>query len=179
MCCKTMEVYELKKPPGVWCSHCTIGKGCKIYGEHPPTCQGFRCQWLLNPAIADGLRPDRSKVVLTSDDGGTRLIAHCDPATPIVWKKEPMYSCLKAEARHTWGSNLTVVARAGRRIWVIAPTEDLDLGEIDPRSPYVIDQRADGRAEVRVLPPIAEDQNPDEVMSRMRKGLRRHGGRPE
>jgi hypothetical protein len=37
----------LAKPVNVWCPHCNIGQGCKIYGAHPQGCQDFSCQWLL------------------------------------------------------------------------------------------------------------------------------------
>ena len=61
-CCKTHEVVEINKPAGVWCAHCEIGKGCRIYNERPQTCKSFRCLWLRG--IGKGKdRPDRSKVV--------------------------------------------------------------------------------------------------------------------
>jgi hypothetical protein len=99
LCCKVMEIEELKKPVGSWCSHCEPGKGCTIYGSHPPSCQDFTCQWLLESSMPDEFRPDRARVaVLVADGEGPRLIARCDPSNPTAWQREPMYSTLKAQA---------------------------------------------------------------------------------
>lgn len=62
-CCKTLEVVELNKPPGKWCQHCSIGKGCKIYFERPQSCHEFRCEWLKGFGEEQD-RPDRVKVIL-------------------------------------------------------------------------------------------------------------------
>jgi hypothetical protein len=66
-CCKTHAILELNKPRGKWCAHCTIGKGCKIYGEHPPTCKDFACAWLEGLDSAED-RPDRVKIVVDSQE---------------------------------------------------------------------------------------------------------------
>ena len=150
-CCKVLEIVELAKPAGKWCDHCLPGKGCGIHGDHPPSCQAFKCQWLLDPGLPHRFRPDQTKVVLIFDADGTRLTAHCDPANPLAWRREPMRSRLRQQAAGVWGKG-TVVAKAGHRMWVIAPTHEIDLGEIDPRSPINIEQYADGTIEVAVLP---------------------------
>jgi hypothetical protein len=153
-CCKVMGIAELAKPQGVWCPHCRPGRGCGIYGAHPPSCQSFACQWLSEPGMPDIYKPDRSKVVLDTDPGGPRLIALCDPAAPVAWREEPMYSLLKGQAREKWGSPMMVLAKAGLRMWLITPKEDIDLGLVDPRSPLDVQQRPDGSAVVKVLPPV-------------------------
>ena len=64
-CCKTHEIEspEFSKPPGKWCVHCDIGRGCRIYGQRPDDCKQFVCEWLKG-AGGDELRPDRAKLVL-------------------------------------------------------------------------------------------------------------------
>ena len=62
-CCKALEVVELIKPPGKWCPHCSIGKGCKIYADRPSSCREFRCEWLKGLGEEQD-RPDRTKVIL-------------------------------------------------------------------------------------------------------------------
>ncbi len=59
-CCKHMNVPELDKPAGTWCRHCRIGVGCGNYEERVEACFVFRCQWLIDEAMPDELRPDRS-----------------------------------------------------------------------------------------------------------------------
>jgi len=52
----------LNKPAGIWCEHCNVGKGCGIYGNHPPGCKDFACQWLLGED-SENKRPDLVQIV--------------------------------------------------------------------------------------------------------------------
>ena len=61
-CCKSLGVLELKKPPGKWCKHCTIGRGCNVYTTRPLSCQEFRCEWLKGLGVAEE-RPDQIGVI--------------------------------------------------------------------------------------------------------------------
>lgn len=61
-CCMTHGVFELKKPPGEYCSHCEIGRGCKIYANRPLACQKFNCEWLLGLGLSES-RPDKTQIV--------------------------------------------------------------------------------------------------------------------
>lgn len=155
-CCKVMGIEELSKAPGEWCRHAKPGRGCAIHGEHPASCQAFACQWLAQPDMPDAYKPDLTKVVMTvENDPQPRLIANCEPANPVAWRNEPIYSLLKGRAQATWNSSALVVARAGLRMWLIAPAEDIDLGEVVPGSPLVIEQAASGAIKVTILPAVA------------------------
>ena len=155
-CCKVMAIDELKKPNGQWCEHRCSQVGCSIYRRHPASCKSFACQWLLEPTMPHRFRPDRSKVVLVYEAHEARLVAHCDPSNPLAWLREPIFSLLKQQARSTWYSNMHVVAKAGRKLWLITPTEQISLGEVHERSPIEIIKSRDGSAEVIVLPTINE-----------------------
>jgi hypothetical protein len=167
LCCKVMEITELNKPRGVWCPHRKADVGCSIHGHHPASCQGFQCQWILDPALPFKLRPDQTKVVLTSDEGGRRLVANCDPANPLAWRRDPIYAHLKGKARATWSSGHRVIAKAGKHLWLIAPDQDIDVGEIDDRVPFQIQEGPDG-VRVIVLPPIAEGESLDAALEKLR-----------
>jgi hypothetical protein len=45
-----------------------------------------------------------------------------------------------------------VLAVAGRRTWVVTPKEDVDLGDIDPRSGLKVVEGPGGRVKVEVTP---------------------------
>jgi len=150
MCCKLLAVAELEKPMGVLCAHCRPGQGCGIYLERPHACRSFQCVWLLDPEMPHRFRPDQSRVILDQDHDGRRLIARCDPANPLAWRRNPIYGALKAYAAKEWGSGRIVIAVAGRRVWLIAPREDVDVGEIDPASTLHVAERGDGSIHVRV-----------------------------
>lgn len=167
-CCKVMAIDELSKPVGVWCRH-RSADGCSVYGDHPPSCKSFVCQWLMEPSFPTSFRPDKVKVVLTTDDDGPRLIANCDPNTPLTWRREPMYSFLKEQAARTWSSPMTVMAKAGSRLGLLTPTQEIDIGAVHDRSPLTVEKRNDGSAKVTVLPPIASDEDVATHLSRLRK----------
>ena len=151
-CCKVFAVEELAKPMGVMCGHFRAGAGCGIYETRPHACRSFECVWLMDPEMPHRFRPDQTKVVLDQDPDLTRLIARCDAANPMAWRRNPIYAALKAYAAETWGTGKLVLAVAGRRTWVITPREDVDLGEVDPRSGLKVVE-AGGRVEVSVAPP--------------------------
>lgn len=123
--------------------------------------------------MPDAYRPDRSKVVLAYDPDGSRLVAHCDPAAPLAWRNEPVHSLLKQRAAATWNDTVTIFAKAGPRVWAIAPNGDADLGALDPRSPYVIRKRRDGTISVEVHPPVPNDEDMDEHLESRRASFRK------
>jgi hypothetical protein len=163
-----MGIAELEKPPGVWCPNRKGDTGCSIYGSHPHSCQVFACQWLIEPAIPAKFRPDRTKVVLTWDDAASHFVANCDPNNPLAWKRAPTYQLLKEQARRNLSTGVTVMAKAGKRHWVITPTEDIDIGEIGENTPLHIRRFPDGKTQVTVLPAPAEDI--DEHLAKLRAG---------
>jgi hypothetical protein len=150
MCCKVMAVDELAKPGGVLCAHVRAGKGCGIYETRPHACRTFECVWLMDPEMPHRFRPDQTKVVLDQDPEGTRLIARCDPANPQAWRRNPIYGALKAYAADNWGTGRIVLAVAGRRTWLVAPREDVELGEVDSNATLKVSERPDGAIEVSV-----------------------------
>lgn len=138
---------------GTLCAHCAPGKGCGVYDSRPHACRTFECVWLMDPEMPHRFRPDQTRVVLDQDPGGTRLIARCDPANPLAWRRNPIYGALKGHAADTWGRGKIVMAVAGRHVWVITPRGDIDLGQVDPRSDLRITEGARGDVQVEVVGP--------------------------
>lgn len=148
LCCKVFKIEALAKPAGAVCSHCAHGGGCDIHGSHPRECQDFVCQWLKFEQMPDSYRPDRTGVVLTVEPPGEQLIATCDPASPMAWRNEPIYGFLKRYARGAVGTELRTYVRAGDRLWLITPDEDVDFGRVDSGVPYTLTKGADGKLKV-------------------------------
>ena len=122
-CCRFLGVADLKpepKPPGIWCQHCAIGKGCKIYEARPESCRSFACLWLQDQRgnLGDDMRPDRCKVMLVPNPVGDTLIAFVDPATPTMWRKPKVLAALRNVARE---NRRPCFAWAGSRCWAIMP----------------------------------------------------------
>jgi hypothetical protein len=142
LCCKVMGVSALEKPGGVWCDHRTRD-GCGIYADRPHACRAFECVWLMDPEMPRKFRPDLTKVVLDQDAAGRRLIARCDPANPRAWRREPIYGALKGYAADHWAAGKIVIAVAGRQAWLVAPQQDIDLGEVGPDARLTVRESAD------------------------------------
>lgn len=126
LCCKVMEVKELAKPKGRWCEHVAPGQGCAIHADRPQICRGFFCAYLSDATLPEIWRPTLSGMVLVHEDAGRRIIAHLDPAEPEAWRREPYYGELKAWAR----AGKQVAVYIGRRVIVVLPDADSDLGAI-------------------------------------------------
>ena len=92
LCCKFMGVEELEKPRNTWCKHCNIGVGCNIYETRPESCRIYECVWFktqsLDKPISPALRPDKSRVVIGTDNNGEDLILYVSREQPDAWKQK-------------------------------------------------------------------------------------------
>ena len=150
MCCKLLGVVELNKPASQWCVHCKPGRGCDVYDERPHTCRIFSCLWLTDPIMPEAFRPDRVKVMLGSTTPRV-ITAYCDPADPLAWRREPMYTALKKRAADL-SRPVIVSVRSGSHMWVVQQGQDLDVGHVDPMADVRFDTAPGGGIKVVVLP---------------------------
>lgn len=91
----------MRKPAGVWCEHCQIGVGCKVYAERPNVCREFQCIYLQGilhgENLSPDLRPDRCGVVISPTTDG-HLAASFDAHKPDVWRRGEIFKFLKNAA---------------------------------------------------------------------------------
>jgi hypothetical protein len=108
LCCKLLGIPELDKPQDLWCKHCAVGTGCRIYENRPASCRNFECLWLQSQKEAKplppALRPDKSKMVLTFSQDRKDVMGYCDPSAPHAWKEAAMFRLLD------------VISRQGQRV---------------------------------------------------------------
>ena len=52
------------------CSNMVEKGGCKIYSSRPSVCQDWHCAWRFMAQLGDEWRPDRSGILLRSDENG-------------------------------------------------------------------------------------------------------------
>jgi len=81
---------EFEKPADQACSHMVEKGGCKIYNDRPSVCQDWHCAWRFMPQLTDEWRPDRSGILLRSDENGIIF-------QPIREPKKAMTSSLAIE----------------------------------------------------------------------------------
>ncbi len=130
LCCRLLEIAALGKPVGVWRRHCAPGAGCKIHAAKPGECDAFACEYLVNPQFGEERKPERSYIVLSRVAGVDRLSVNVDPQRPDARRREPFYSSLERWAAAT-RCGLVMVSIA-RRMFVVLPDRDVDLGVVDP-----------------------------------------------
>jgi hypothetical protein len=68
VCCMALRVIELDKEAGTYCRHCLPGKGCGIYETRFEICRTFQCGWRLIPQLGEEWRPDRSGVLILTQE---------------------------------------------------------------------------------------------------------------
>lgn len=92
MCCNVLGITELKKPGGVWCVHCAIGQGCKVYDIRPQSCHDYACVWLTSHTTSNGgrwpieMRPDHNHVVMTLNPDGQTISIHPQNGYWDAWR---------------------------------------------------------------------------------------------
>jgi hypothetical protein len=78
--------------------------------------------------LGDEWKPSHCKIVLVAELDGNRIAAHVDPQRPDAWRREPYYSQLKQWAEMAAPHRGQVVACIGRRMYMILPDREVDLG---------------------------------------------------
>lgn len=129
LCCKVMSVAALHKPFGVWCDHCSPGRGCRIYEDRPAECRTFKCLWLSDESLGPEWKPERSKLVLTTAASGNGIEVRCDPGFPSAWRREPYYSRILEWAQAAVPTNGTVIVCVDKRETLVTPDGEFYLGE--------------------------------------------------
>ena len=130
LCCKVLSISELSKPQGLWCKHCEIGRGCKIYDGRPAECRTFYCSYLTSADLEEHWFPANSKLVVVSELDGARVAIYVDPGSAGAWRKEPFYSKIKHISQFGADRNIQVVVCIGKRAIVVFPDAEVDLGII-------------------------------------------------
>ncbi len=115
-CCKTMGVHELEKPVNTWCRHCRIGAGCEIYETRPQSCRTFECVWLQTQKgakpLASELRPDASRVVMSTTDGGETVVLNVAPDRQDAWQQGAMGRLVS----EMLADGVPVIVKCGERV---------------------------------------------------------------
>jgi hypothetical protein len=145
LCCKVLEITELKKPTGSWCGHCKPGVGCAIHDHKPAECTTFVCGYLSSPNLSEAWKPSEAHFVVARDPRRSRIAINVDPGRPDAWKREPFYSTFKRWARAALPNRDVVVVSVAKRTIVVFPDRDVDLGIIGDDETLLIRLRATPR----------------------------------
>ncbi|MGY4305324.1 hypothetical protein ACVIJ6_002567 [Bradyrhizobium sp. USDA 4369] len=125
-----MEIEQLAKPAQAWCPYCRPRQGCTIYQDRPTECRDFSCLWLVNDLLDKAWQPNKARFVLTTSEDGIEV--RCDPGVPDAWRRAPYHAEIRQWAVSGEQHDVTVVVIIGRRVMLITPERDFDLGEVAP-----------------------------------------------
>lgn len=125
-----MGIEALKKAQGVWCAHCAPGKGCNRYSDRPQECVTFNCAWLIDEKLGEEWYPKKSRIVLTMEPD--RIIAHVDPGTPDVWRRQPYYGVLHQMMQTGLQRGRLVYVALNAHHILLLPDREEDLGVLGP-----------------------------------------------
>jgi len=144
-CCKLPAIAELAKPSAKWCVNARPGNGCAIYADRPPVCRKFYCDWMLNPKLGPEWKPDKAKFLIgTAANGAVSVLV--DPAAPAAWRAAPYYDALKVFASRLVERGDVLTIHAGRRMTVVLPDRDEEIGPVPDDHVLVVRQRlVDGK----------------------------------
>lgn len=152
MCCKLMEVEELKKPRGTWCVHCDKAKGCTIYGTRPHSCRNFYCGYRRLPNLDDRWNPAKAKLLVNEETESNRICIHVDPERPDAWRRDPFLKMFRFWAASTARNGGYVIVWWGHQAAIVMPDRVKELGHV--RDDQVILQTVtDGRRDFIVIEP--------------------------
>jgi len=141
-CCCFFTIAELDKPAGKLCDHSCPGGGCDIYPERPRACRIFQCGWRSWDEVPEDWRPDRTGFVLGGRlTPGGFLAVTADPALPDSWRAEPYLSRLRLWARRADEIGSQVVVFIEKRVIVLRPGGEEDLGVIAPDEVLLRDEK--------------------------------------
>jgi hypothetical protein len=115
-CCKIMQVRELDKPASTWCRHCRVGAGCSIYETRPESCRTFECVWLQTQSgeapLAPELRPDISRVVMSTASQGRDIVLNLATDRPDAWK----HGAIATLVAKMLNDGITVLIKCGDKL---------------------------------------------------------------
>ncbi len=108
VCCKLHAIIdpELKKLPGVLCSHWTAGTGCSIYERRPETCVGHHCGWRRLGQLDESWRPDGSNIYIELKGDPPEHFRHALPNAVFCFR----FTLLDAIAPQQLGLLATTIA---------------------------------------------------------------------
>ena len=125
MCCTTMAVRELGKPPGAACVHQSRGRGCDVWGDHPGSCKAFACLWRGSDTLLPAdLFPADCGFLLALDpaEAWPTVVKVCPEAgRPDAWdtpRNRRLFSRLAA----AWNCPVAVIGEGVKASHVFAPT---------------------------------------------------------
>lgn len=130
LCCKLLSISELNKPQQLWCEHCTIGRGCKIYDSKPSECSTFYCMYLVDARLDDAWKPSNCNFVMSFETHANRFVIHCDAHRRDAWRKQPFYSWIKNLSAMALQNEGQVVVWEGLDVVAVLPDREINLGRV-------------------------------------------------
>ncbi len=141
LCCKVYKVAVLSKPEGVWCTHCAVGRGCRIHETRPLHCRQFFCLWMTNETLPPSWKPEISKMAISIFPDNGFVYVQVDPGSPQAWRKEPYFTGLKQWSARLLQSGKHLIVFVHSHATLMMPSGPVPMGPMSPDDAFVVRER--------------------------------------
>lgn len=126
-CCVVLHIDDehFKKPADHVCSNLMETGGCKIYSKRPSVCQDWHCAWRFMAQLDDSWRPDRSGILLRSDEHGIIFQPIRDPKEVLT--NERAIELIGGGVAQGIPMSMSIPTRKGFRSYSISLNEPLEV----------------------------------------------------
>ena len=116
---------DFNKPADQACSHMIEKGGCKIYSERPSVCHNWHCAWRFMDQLSEEWRPDRSGILLRSDEDGIIFQPIREPKDVLI--SELALELIGGGVAQGIPLSMSIPTKKGFRSYSMRLNEQLDL----------------------------------------------------
>ena len=125
-CCVALLIDDenFKKPADQVCLNLMEKGGCKIYNKRPSVCQDWYCAWRFMAQLDETWRPDRSGILLRSDENGIIFQPIRDPKDVLT--KERVIELIGGGVAQSIPMSMSIPTQKGFRSYGMSLNEPLE-----------------------------------------------------
>ena len=127
VCCVVLLIDDknFKKPADQVCTNLMEKGGCKIYHKRPSVCQDWYCAWRFMVQLDETWRPDRSGVLLRSDENGIIFQPIREPKAALT--NERVIELIGGGVAQGIPMSMSIPTQKGFRSYSISLNEPLEV----------------------------------------------------
>ncbi|WP_245542335.1 YkgJ family cysteine cluster protein [Psychromonas hadalis] len=139
-CCVVLLIDDknFKKPADQRCVNIMKTGGCKIYNKRPSVCQEWHCAWRFMAQLDENWRPDRSGILLRSDENGIIFQPIQDPKKVLT--NERTIELIGGGVAQGIPMSMSIPTKKGFRSYSVSLNEPLEIA-VQSRNLFTIQEK--------------------------------------